>query len=458
MSNPKATHVWKTKLKENENDAKIGRFRFRYYVREKIGDQHCTRRVSAADAYSIRSFDGLTMGTQKPREAPSCKTRPASEKKKTTKQKRNPSTSKANPRIRTPAKKKQRPSNKPPTGTPAKKKQQPSNKPPTETPAKKSTESTSEAVKQSFVTRAKNLRTIYHSGYKFPPWAIEKVQNNFDELMRSVRVYYPESASIDVVKKLYTEREPVNIETRRHYYLDKLKETFGWSTGFYSRYFADTDTLAPNIAVYTPTFVNYNGNTNTLVHIINSIGYAFDSVRQPDFKFFIKFEDNRRTELLIEAYKHVFKKIYRCAKDLKMNTVVMSMVGGNNFAVNYRGSGGTEGIRAFQENVWVPAFLDVWKRNRNLKTVFMGAESEPGFKKLNNLMRGTFRDTGRFPSNIARIEPSKTLFVNAWDPLSLPGNGNSGDHSLDGFIGRVTNIAVNGSGMTNPFAKFLPVK
>ena len=49
------------------------------------------------------------------------------------------------------------------------------------------------------------------------------------------------------------------------------------------------------------------------------------------------------------------------------------------------------------------------------------------------------------------MDAKKTLFVNAWDMLSIPGNGNKGDSSLDGRIGRVTNIALNGTSMTNPY-------
>ena len=63
----------------------------------------------------------------------------------------------------------------------------------------------------------------------------------------------------------------------------------------------------------------------------------------------------------------------------------------------------------------------------------------------------------RFPDCIAEMDTKTTLFVNAWAPLSVPGNGNEWDDSLDGFIGRITNIAVNGSGMTNPDMQYVPL-
>ena len=69
-------------------------------------------------------------------------------------------------------------------------------------------------------------------------------------------------------------------------------------------------------------------------------------------------------------------------------------------------------------------------------------------------------DLGWFPNLFEDpwVYKPKTLFVNAWDPHSVPGNGNEADESLDGRIGRITNIAVNGTPMTNPHMKYIAVK
>jgi hypothetical protein len=42
------------------------------------------------------------------------------------------------------------------------------------------------------------------------------------------------------------------------------------------------------------------------------------------------------------------------------------------------------------------------------------------------------------------------LFVNAWDPHSIVGNGNFNDNSLDGFIGRYTDMSPMSFHPTNP--------
>jgi hypothetical protein len=263
--------------------------------------------------------------------------------------------------------------------------------------------------------------------------------------MNPVRTYYSRNDDLEVVKLLVREREPVNIAFKRPYVKKELNDVFGWTTGFYDRYYRKHKKLAPNIAVYTPTFVNYDGNTDTRIHVIHSVGLAFDTAQQPDFKFFQRTWGQKN--LLINVYVEIFRKIYICARDQALSTVVMSIVGGNNFASLYPG-----GRTAFQTEIWAKAFFKVFQENKDLNTVFMGSDDQPALSVLR--AKHPFIDIGWFPDNIEWVDVHRTLFVNAWDPLSIPGNGNAADQSLDGFIGRVTNIAVNGTLMTNPFMTF----
>jgi len=46
------------------------------------------------------------------------------------------------------------------------------------------------------------------------------------------------------------------------------------------------------------------------------------------------------------------------------------------------------------------------------------------------------------------------LIQNAWDPHSIAGNGNKGDQSLEGFIGRSTSIAALCWPVTNPYINY----
>ncbi|MFV0339736.1 MAG: hypothetical protein ACK5MA_03770, partial [Parachlamydiaceae bacterium] len=45
------------------------------------------------------------------------------------------------------------------------------------------------------------------------------------------------------------------------------------------------------------------------------------------------------------------------------------------------------------------------------------------------------------------------LIVNAWDPHSAPGNGNDGDRSFDGAMGRGSGILATQTSWLNPTLK-----
>ena len=285
-----------------------------------------------------------------------------------------------------------------------------------------------EDVVQGHVPNAKDLsialRDIYKPGYAFPEWAIEKADD--PEYQKLVTVYYDRDDNLKDVKQQTLQREPCNIEMKRFYYPEKMEEIFGWKYGYYGEHFKDTGKLAPNIAIYCKTPVEGYPD----IHVINSVGYAFDIQSQPDYKYFIK---GSHEEELIARYESVFEKIYRCAEDKNLNTVVMSLVGGGAFSKLYED---------FLEDVWIPAFLNVYDRHININTLFMGFSNS--FRKLG------IRNIGFFPENIQKVNAESTLFVNAWDPWSLPGNGNEKDESLDGHMGRVTMIGPLCFPPTNP--------
>lgn len=52
--------------------------------------------------------------------------------------------------------------------------------------------------------------------------------------------------------------------------------------------------------------------------------------------------------------------------------------------------------------------------------------------------------------NLSQAELDESLIINAWDPFSLVGNGNAGDISLDGYIGRISAAGVLSWPITNP--------
>ena len=295
------------------------------------------------------------------------------------------------------------------------------------------------------------LRSIYKKGYEFPAWAIKKASD--PDYGKAVTVYYDKKENFVDVEKVATEREPCNIGMSRCYNQTAMQQAFGWRTGYYGRHYRTTRKLAPNIGIICKTPVTENGKfISDGVWVYNAIGYAFDDVSQPDYNYFIT---RRKQSELIPLYEKVFAKIYAAARDHGLTTVVMSNVGGSSFAYRYKDDNG-KGTRHFLLNIWVPAFMNVYNKNKDIKTLFMGMKKEYSYNKLKRYM--VVKDIGFFPAVVKKVDTNKTLFVNAWDPWSLPGNGNENDPTLDGYIGRESIIGPVCFPPTNPLMQWKGVK
>ena len=341
---------------------------------------------------------------------------------------------------------------------------------------------------------ADSLYKIYMSQHVFPKWSIDSVYDN-PELLMDVNVYHDQSiphADIEdlrILMNVVTEREPVHFrgKTHRRYGLADLTKTFGWKTGYYGVYYDEHNgTLAPNIGVYTkakvptadvnvsPTQEKVDPTKLEDIHIFNAIGYAFDNKSQPDFKFFFPAgKDVPKYEQLKKAYVRLFNRIYKCASDKQLTTVVMSLVGADPLVAKlYKSnvaSSTQEGVIPLLNEIWIPALETVQALYGSITTIFMDIVTSQTTTTLSDqeleslLSRNDVRNivqsklnvhfiTGTtFPDIVTQArELTTTLFVNAWNPWSLPGNGNANDPTLDGHMGRCTTIALTGSFMTNP--------
>ena len=78
----------------------------------------------------------------------------------------------------------------------------------------------------------------------------------------------------------------------------------------------------------------------------------------------------------------------------------------------------------------------------------MGASNTTALKAI-QAVQPSIKDVGLFPAAVNGREDS--LFVNAWDPHSMPGNGNCRDASLDGYVGRHSNVAAAGWPLSNVY-------
>lgn len=297
-----------------------------------------------------------------------------------------------------------------------------------------------EVIEPSIKDKCLKIQKCYISGYEPPEWSCQNPDIN---LMKQCRVFYDKDSSLVDVMKLVKEREPVNIAMDRFYNKDKLQEYFGYKIGYYHNCSPEKTTLVPpNIVVYTPCRVT--GYPGIIIHILHAIGLAFDIDTQPDYIAYHNsgLDYKERIRVAISFYIRMFKKLFIASKKINAQHIVLSLVGANNFASEWEG-----GILAFQKDVWVPAYQKAIELGytSNIKVSLMGGKGSYAqtILKLN--------DIGYFPACIKKINPNGTVFVNAWDCWSIPGNGNNYDNSLDGHIGRNTDSGVNGTSLTNPY-------
>jgi hypothetical protein len=278
------------------------------------------------------------------------------------------------------------------------------------------------------------LATIYDAGFAYPEWTYTAAQ--FQRLdFAATETYYPKGASLPMVKALVTEREPVNIGMRRSYDQDELMATFGWRVGMYAKlYEQNKHALPPNVAIYVRTPVK-TGTKTVLAHVINVVGFAFDDKSQPDYQFFHRGGSKAlRTSELLAHYIAMWRYVFVCAKRHGLTTIQVVNVGSAAFRP------GEMDMAQFSARITAPALNAAGQAFPGIATVHSNAF--------------------RFPASLAtktQAELGTILYVNAWDPFSMLGNGNNHDNSLDGFVGRSSAVAVLGWPKTNPHMRYVPV-
>jgi hypothetical protein len=193
------------------------------------------------------------------------------------------------------------------------------------------------------------------------------------------------------------------------------------------------------------------GPSGVEVNIINVIGAALDNTRNYDYRYFVEDRSvQSRIQLLQSFYEEIFRKIYVCAEDHGFRTICLPLFGAASFADLYPG-----GSNSFKYEVWFPVFRKMRELHSKFRILFMGTQGYSVY--LSDEMKEEFPDVGYFPEMISKIDPNDTLIVNAWDPYSFVGNGNSGDNSLDGYIGRETACAMLCWPLANPYMRFVGI-
>lgn len=285
------------------------------------------------------------------------------------------------------------------------------------------------------LTVAKQIYSVYFDSYQFPSWVLEPSLWNTFAFDKTV-VYYDPEDSLDDVKRMVKQREPCNISMRRIYLANKLEELFGWNCGAYQQ--STPDKLMPNIAIYCYATVALSTGYRNF-HVINLVGYAFDEMHQPDYIYFME----RPLIHLVEKYNKMWRKAYSAALNLtkqgKINRFYIFNVGGGAFAGQF--------YDTFVETIFEPAFLPLLPLFEEAGIEVIGYDIEN--KDFN----------GGFIPHLLETDDNieHTLYVNAWDPWSLIGNGNERDRSLDGYWGRCSNMAVLGWSETNQEMAYMAI-
>lgn len=293
-------------------------------------------------------------------------------------------------------------------------------------------------------TLALDLFKLYSHSTKPPFFSLISFQSpiDYEKYAPAAKIYCDQDDDQRLVKLVSTHRQPANIQMMAHFNETGLEKITGISksgyTFVYDEYCLTGDCiLPPNIGVYTLTKVHdktlkkyYND-----VHIYHAVGYAFDCKSQVDYQVLTQFEN--LDEITRSLYRSVFIKIFECAIDHKLDHVIMSLIGANNFASEYPG-----GIGHFKVNVWAPAFREIAKLYQHITVDGMGT----GWPA--DVIGESY---GNFPTLLQDLDLKKTLIVNSWDPHSVIGNGNKSDDSLDGHVGRSCNSHFFGWGLTNPY-------
>jgi len=322
------------------------------------------------------------------------------------------------------------------------------------------------ATEEARYTLASAIAATYSPGYGPPSWAVETYTREYDKYAQKAALFYDAGADEEAVRLVATQREPSNVAMKPHFDAKKLENVTGepWTGSGYTQFYKDHGKLAPNIGVLTlaPSAVarSRNGGLHAKpgrlrdIYIYHAIGAALDNENQADYKAMVANKEPDETRrLLLDFYVSVFTKIFEAARSVSATGIVMSLVGAVSFAGMYPGPAGTSNEVAFHSEVWIPAYAHVRAQYTGFKMYVTGDLEKIGDRPPNPagiyLLANKHTRVALFPELMNQV-PAGTMIVNAWDPHTLPGNGNEGDDTIDGWIGRYSAIHFFGWAYTNP--------
>ena len=308
---------------------------------------------------------------------------------------------------------------------------------------------------QELVPEIARLFTCYHQVYQPPKWVGQReFQQAIYKYASRAKVYYPSGANLAEVKKLATQREPTNLGGDKLYNRDRLVAEYGYAESPYQ-------IGSPNIAIFcrtpvittrmiSPAKVKY-------ANILSAIAPALDTQDQPDYRYLAS--DPRQPK---RNYKYAcmmaaaFRHIRVCFLEGGFRRLIMTGLGMGNFKC-YAEELDIDAEHVFRECLF-RGLSDLFRSDTSnnygremwlncIRTVVL-REHIPAELRQQVVLKAL--DIQTLIDNLSQAELDESLIINAWDPFSMVGNGNAGDISLDGYVGRISAAGVLSWPVTNP--------
>lgn len=308
-------------------------------------------------------------------------------------------------------------------------------------------------------TKIKQLRKIYYKGGEFPQWLSNLQFDNFVGCAIKTTVYYNssdnKSSTLTNIIKLLREREPVNMTHQRYYNQQALKVLYGYSNGCYSKF---NDSINMSCFTQTPfkptNRENNNANSITLlINVLNVIAPAFDSIDQPDYYKFFSTSDPYHTQKIQSRFELIFDMIFYCALQKGLTSIYFTGFGlgafnndPNDYIIGLYNS-----YKKFSDNIQ-HIKLYYWNHSNdmfnNIIKVIPNINMKYSYVNYDSLWK--------YVVDISLCSDiNKILFINAWDPYSIIGNGNDSDRSWDGHFGRRSCMSILALPQFNKYIQYI---
>ncbi len=295
------------------------------------------------------------------------------------------------------------------------------------------------------------LYACYQPVYRPPLWVGQpEFQEAVWKYAARAKVYYPDGSSFLEVKQLATQREPTNLGGDKLYDRERLLAEYGYSENPYK-------IGSPNIAIFcrTPVLTTRMISTDRVkyANILSAIAPALDTQEQPDYRYLASdpMQPKRNYKyacMMATAFRH----IRTCFLEGGYRRLVMTGLGMGNFKY-FAEELDIDAEHIFRECLFrglgdlftQESGKEMWL---NCTRAVVLREHIPAELKSQIVLKGL--DIQTLLDNLKQTELDETLIINAWDPFSMVGNGNAGDISLDGYIGRISAVGVLSWPITNP--------